>query len=688
MYLNKIALGIFLILGFIACNKQEKKEITLSSPDGRTIVSFQVTEEGEAKYAVKFDGKEIIKPSLLGFDAEGVNLIKDFTIDKIDSLSYNKTWQPVWGRMAEVEENYKQLSIRLLNKDQNPMQISFRIFNDGLGFRYIFEGDDSLRIKQELTEFAMAGNHTAWWIPADWDQDEHWYTKSKLSEIDTIGKSGEQFLSTSFIAEKHGANTPLTMLTSDGIHLSIHEAALVNFPGMSLKLDPKSLVFSSSLAASPNGLKATVKLPFSTPWRTIQISKDVPGLVNSYLIENLNEPNKLADVSWIKPVKYMGIWWEMHLDKSKWQYEGGKHGATTENAKRHIDFCAEHNIPALLIEGWNTGWETWWGENREGSFDFTTPYPDFNLAEVVAYGKTKGVEIIGHHETSSDVGTYNKRMDAGFALYKEVGVSAVKSGYVGSIIPKGEYHYGQFMVNHYNTVMQKTAENKIMLNVHEPIKPTGLCRTYPNLMSAEGMRGQEYNAWSTGNPPGHDVILAYTRNLAGPMDYTPGILDLTFENSKNKEAEKPYATRVRTTLAHQLGLYVVYYSPLQMAADLPENYAQHPAFQFIKDVGVDWKKSHALAGEIGEYIVMARQEKSTGKWFVGGITGENEKEVTLNFDFLEDGKTYQAIVYKDQADAHWDTNPKAYEMEKISLKKGDKLTLKMAAAGGFAISLE
>jgi alpha-glucosidase len=429
-------------------------------------------------------------------------------------------------------------------------------------------------------------------------------------------------------------------------------------------------------------------MPFSTPWRTIQISKDVPGLVNSYLIENLNEPNKLADVSWIKPVKYMGIWWEMHIDKSKWQFEGGKHGATTENAKRYIDFCAENNIPALLIEGWNTGWETWWGEKREETFDFTTPYPDFNLQEVVAYGKTKGVQLIGHHETSSDVGTYNKRMDAGFALYKEVGVSAIKSGYVGSIIPKGEYHYGQFMVNHYNTVMQKTAENKIMLNVHEPIKPTGLCRTYPNLMSGEGMRGQEYNAWSTGNPPGHNVILAYTRNLAGPMDYTPGIFDLTFENSKNKDAEKPFATRVRTTLAHQLGLYVVYYSPLQMAADLPENYAQHPAFQFIKDVGVDWSKSLALAGEIGEYIVMARQEKSTGKWFVGGISGEKEKGVTLNFDFLEDGKTYQAIVYKDHADAHWDTNPKAYEIEKINLKKGDTLTLKMAPAGGFAISLE
>ena len=492
------------------------------------------------------------------------------------------------------------------------------------------------------------------------------------------------------------------MKSNTGLYLSFHEADLTNYAGMTLKVDPNNLKMQSELVGSERlGGKAKVSLPFNTPWRTIQIAERAGDLLESNLLLNLNDPNAIGDVSYFTPMKYVGIWWEMHIGKSTWDLEGtqdmntytegkrgsSRHGATTENAKKYIDFAAANGIKGLLVEGWNTGWDQWINtEDREGVFDFMTPYPDYNFAEVMAYAKEKGVEVIMHHETSAAPRTYEKQMEVAYNFMKENGMNSVKTGYVGKIIPKGEYHHGQWMVNHYQKVLEEAAAKKIAINAHEPIKDTGKRRTYPNAISREGLRGQEFNAWATdgGNPPDHIATVAFTRMLSGPIDFTPGVFNIKFDEYKK-------SNQVNTTLAHQLALYVVIYSPIQMACDLPEHYMIdgkiHPAFQFITDVGVDWETSKVLDGEIGDYVVIARKEKGSANWFVGGVTDENNRTLSVNFDFLDNDTVYEATVYKDAAEAHYNTNPEAYKIEKMDVRKGEKLDIDLAPGGGFAISL-
>jgi alpha-glucosidase len=479
-------------------------------------------------------------------------------------------------------------------------------------------------------------------------------------------------------------NTPITLRTNQGIHISLHEANLTDYTGMTLKVDTNEYRFTSGLVGSENyPYKAKMSVPFNSPWRTIQISNDAGGLIESKLIVNLNEPNKLGAISWFTPMKYVGIWWEMHIGKSSWDMESGRHGATTENAKKYIDFAAENNMGGVLIEGWNTGWNHWFGiDEREDLFDFVTPYPDYNLEEVVQYARDKNVEIIMHHETSSAPRTYEKQLDTAYALMQELGIHAVKTGYVGTILPKGEYHHGQWMVRHYRKVIETAAAHKVAVNAHEPIKATGIRRTYPNVISREGLRGQEFNAWASdgGNPANHLPTVAFTRMLGGPLDFTPGVFNILLP-------EKP-DNQINTTLAHQLGLYVVLYSPIQMACDLPENYTGHPAFQFIRDVGVNWEKTKVLDGDVGEYCIIAREERASNNWFIGGITNEVERSVSLNFDFLESNQTYQAIVYKDAPTAHYKNAPLEYAIDTLMIDQTSILKVQMAAGGGFAISLK
>ncbi|MCG8374206.1 MAG: glycoside hydrolase family 97 protein, partial [Balneolales bacterium] len=552
-------------------------------------------------------------------------------------------------------------------------------------------GVDSVIVMDERTQFALSGDHTVWWQPGDWDIYEQLYTESKFSEIDVDPyRANLANLAQTYIPE-NAVNTPVTMRTEGGIHLSFHEANLWDYAGMTLKIDPQNLRMESELVGSDRlGHKVIRELPFSTPWRTIQISEDAGGLIESRMILNLNEPNKLGDVSWFTPMKYVGIWWEMHLGIASWDYEQSlnpdseiPHGATTENAKRYIDFAAENGIGGVLIEGWNIGWDRWIGfPDREGVFDFVTPYPDYDIDEVTGYAEEKGVQIIMHHETSAAPRTYEQQMDEAYSLMQNYGMHSVKTGYVGPIIPDGEYHHGQWMVNHYNHSMVTAAEYEVALNIHEPVKATGLRRTYPNMATREGLRGQEFNAWAAdgGNPPDHLPTVAFTRMLSGPIDFTPGIFNIKLDPYKE-------TNQINTTLAQQLALYVVIYSPLQMAADLPENYEGQPAFQFIRDVGVDWEHTKVLNGEVGDYVTIAREERETGNWFVGGITDENAREVTISFDFLDSGAEYSAVLYSDGEDAHWDNNPTSINIEEIDVDHNTELALQMAEGGGFAISL-
>jgi glucan 1,4-alpha-glucosidase len=562
--------------------------------------------------------------------------------------------------------------------------VIFRVFDDGVGFRIEFPKQNKLNnvvILSENTQFKLTGDNTCWWTPGDWDIYEHLFNTTRFTEIDALSKRSHKALAQTYIPE-NAVNLPVTMKTENGIYLSILEANLTNYADMTLKVDKENLLFQSELVGDDSGVKVRTKTPFVTPWRLILISDKATDLISSRTILNLNEPNKLKDVSWIKPTKYVGIWWEMHLGKSTWDINSGRHGATTENAKRYIDFASKNGIGAVLVEGWNTGWEHYLGsEPRDFIFDFVTPYPDYDLKEVVRYAKEKNVQIIMHNETYAHILPYEERLDTAFSLYKSLGIHTVKTGYVGQIVPDGEYHHGQWMVNHYRKVMEKAAEYQIMIDVHEPIKPTGLRRTYPNLMSAEGLRGQEFNAWSPdgGNPPEHLTIIPFTRMLAGPIDYTPGIFDIKFNKYKKEN-------QVNTTLAHQLAIYVVIYSPVQMAADLPENYEGHPAFQFIRDVGVDWDTSIVLNGEIGDFITIARKERNTDKWFLGSITDENAREINISLNFLEKGKEYTATLYEDAEDSHWDKNPTAYKIENKTVDNSDTLKLKLAPGGGTAIS--
>ncbi|KYG77727.1 alpha-glucosidase [Roseivirga spongicola] len=663
----------------------EKFSITLTSP--KEVVSVQLFENSESQlaYIMNFQGNPVLLESTLGLELREYGLLgKEMELLRVDSTRNTRPWNPLWGEDGIIIDDHKAYTFYFRSKKNDLlMNVHFKLFADGMGFKYEFppqEGVDELIIDDEFSQFKLTGDHTAWWIPADYDSYEHLYKTTKVSEIDS-SLVDSSLLAASTIMERHAVNTPLTMQTASGLHISIHEASLTNYSEMTLRVEDDKRTLTSSLVPSQlNGWKAKVNAPFSTPWRTVQVAEKAGGLIESKLIVNLNEPNKLENTDWIKPGKYIGIWWEMHLQTSSWDMASGKHGATTEKAKRYIDFAAKHGFDGVLVEGWNTGWERWIGfPDREGVFDFVTPYPDYNLEEVVAYGKQKGVEIIMHHETSAAPRTYEQQLDTAYALMQNLGIHAVKTGYVGPIIPEGEYHHGQWMVNHYRKVLSKAAQSEVMVFAHEPIKATGLRRTYPNMMAREGLRGSEFNSpWGGGNPPEHLTIVPFTRMLGGPIDYTPGLFKLNL----NEYKEGAY---VPTTLAHQLAEYVVVYSPVQMAPDLIEHYEGEAAFQFIKDVPTDWDASKVLAAEIGEYIVMARLGKNEFDWYLGGLTDENARELEVSLDFLQNGAQYEAQIYKDAADADFETNQAAYEIEKRIVTKKDKLTLKMARGGGVAV---
>lgn len=681
----KILVLIAMSVGMGACTD---KNYSVQSPSGGVCVDFCLTGSNQPSYSVSFNGKAVIEPSTLGFDLKDApSLGAGLRVDSVKTREFNERWEMPWGEQRYVTNHFNELTIFLSEKRDlhRRFAVVFRVFDDGVGFRYEFPEQENLSdvtIVDENTQFNLTGNHTCWWQPGDWDIYEHLYRTTRFSQIDAIQNKSKHELAQTSIPE-NAVNTPVTMKTDDGVYLSFHEAAVENYSGITLKVDTVNMAMQSELVGNDSGIKVVTKVPFVSPWRTLQIGAKAGDLIESKLILNLNEPNKLGDVSWFKPTKYVGIWWEMHLGKSSWDMVSGKHGATTANAKRYIDFAAKNNIHGLLVEGWNTGWEHWIGfDDREGVFDFVTPYADYNLKEVVEYGRKKGVELIMHHETSSAVTTYNQQLDTAFALMSSLGLHTVKTGYVGKIIPKGEYHHGQWMVNHYRRVLETAAKYKIAVNVHEPFMATGERRTYPNFISQEGFRGQEFNAWATdgGNPAEHLTIIPYTCLLAGPMDYTPGIFNIKL---------KPYKpdNQINNTLAQQLALYVVIYSPIQMAADLPENYEGHPALQFIRDVAVDWEQTKVLNGEIGDFITVARQERGTDRWFVGSVTDENARDLTVKLDFLEKGKRYEATMYVDAPDAHWNNNPTAYAIKKMEVDCTSELQLKLAPGGGAAISV-
>jgi hypothetical protein len=700
--MKKLLVLVFSLSTLLACRVASSG---VSSPDENIKVNFHLNEIGKFFYTITYKDKAIIDTSFVGFELiDAPNLTKGFIAKVRKPEEVNETWQMPWGEQLNVVNNYNEVLVELQERDslQRKINLVFRVFNDGVGFRYEFPQQPNLKtafIKEEHTDFNLTKDYKTFWIPGDWDIYEHLYSTTKLSEIDAKSYIPRTNLAQSYIPD-NAVNTPVTLVGDDGVHLSFHEAALVDYSGMTLKVDTQNLSFKSQLVGSENtDYKVKRELPFHTPWRTIQITDNAPDLIISNLIVNLNEPNKLGDVSWFTPMKYTGVWWEMHLGKSSWDYgmemvDGkwtdtgkahGKHGATTENVKRFINFSAKNNIGGVLVEGWNTGWERWIGfEDREGVFDFVTPYPDYDLVELTEYAKEKGVQIIMHHETSAATETYEKQQDTAYALMQKYGMHAVKSGYVGKILPKGEYHHGQYMVNQYNNAAIKAAKYQVAVNAHEPIKATGLRRTYPNIISREGLRGQEFNAWAGdgGNPPEHLPIVAFTRMLAGPIDFTPGIFNIKFDEYRKDN-------QVNTTLAQQLALYVVIYSPVQMAADLVEHYEANPApLQFIKDVGVDWSETKVLNGEVGDFVTIARKEKTTGNWFLGSITDENSREIEINFNFLEANKIYEAKVYRDGNNAHWNNNPLDIIIETLEIKKGDRKVIKLAEGGGLAISLK
>ncbi|PQB05386.1 glycoside hydrolase family 97 protein [Aureitalea marina] len=702
--LKRAALLVVLV-AFTACQQEESNEqlTTVSSPDGNNTIVFSLSKTGQPTYSVNHGDQEVILPSTLGFQfLDQAELKGSFEIVETNIKDRSETWEMPWGEQREVINNYNRLKIQL--RETSPpnrlLNIAFRAYDDGIAFRYEFPEQDGLNeveIEEEQTEFRLTGDHKSWWIPGDWDIYEHVYNTTSFTDIDAISKRDHPNLAATYIPH-NAVNTPVTMRTDTGLHLSFHEANLTDYAGMTLGVNADQMSMTSILVGSENTeYKVKRTTPFKTPWRTIQIAEEAKDLIASNLIVNLNEPNKLGDVSWFKPMKYVGIWWEMHLDKSRWDYgmtrEGdgpwedtgqahGRHGATTENAKRYIDFAAANNMSGLLVEGWNTGWERWIGfEDREGVFDFLTPYPDYDIQEVARYGNEKGVELIMHHETSAATGTYDKQIEAAYQLMQQLGSHSVKTGYVGKIIPKGEYHHNQYMVNHYRRALEIAAKYQVAINAHEPIKATGLRRTYPNAISREGLRGQEFNAWASdgGNPPEHLPIVAFTRMLAGPIDFTPGVFDIDLPTKPNNQ--------INTTLAQQLALYVVIYSPIQMACDLPENYEGQPGLQFIQDVGVDWEQSVVLNGEVGEFVTIAREERESGNWFLGSITNEQAREISVSFDFLPQGVSYTARVYRDAQNAHYADNPTALTIEEIEIDRESSMNFDLAAGGGLAISL-
>ncbi|MBS1653418.1 MAG: glycoside hydrolase family 97 protein [Bacteroidetes bacterium] len=672
----------------------------MSSPGGNIQLSILHRTNGEIMYRLFYKDQTVIASSLLGMKLKEPDAsLVDFDLLAVDSSAFNETWNPVWGEQSTIRDNHKQLTLHL--KDRNGsgflLDIVFRVFNEGVGFRYEFPKQDKLNyfiVTDELTQFAMTGDHKTFWIPGDFDTNEYRYNTTPLTGIDAYAASGAaNAISVRVPFDQNSVQTPLTMKTKEGLYINIHEAALVNYPAMDLVLDKSNLVFHADLVPDAVGNKAYLHAPAHTPWRTIMVSDKAGDLLTSRMILNLNEPSKIKDPSWIKPQKFVGVWWEMHIGVSSWDYSGEKsgfqqaakvpHGANTANVKRYIDFAAKNGIDAVLVEGWNTGWEDWYGHWKENVFDFVTPYPDFDVNELETYAKSKGVKIIMHHETSGSATNYERQMDTAYRFMINHGYNSVKTGYVGKIIPRGEHHDGQWMVQHYERVAAKTAQYHIMLDSHEPVRPTGLQRTYPNWLACEAARGNEYNAWSIGNLPEHETILPFTRILGGPMDYTPGIFKIKMSEYNPEKKEQ-----VHTTLTKQLALYVTMYSPLQMAADLPENYEAHmDAFQFIKDVAVDWDDTKVLDAEPGDYIIMARKAKGKDSWFIGAITDENARSFTESLDFLDAGKKYVATIYRDADDASWDAKPEAYVIEKFIVDNKARLKLKLAPGGGTAISL-
>ena len=672
----------------------------VTSPNGEMKLTFTLR-DSKPYYSVSFRGKPVIKPSRLGYELHNAeSLLEGFTQTGEKTSTFDETWTPVWGENKTIRNHYKELLVNLIQeKTGRVMNLRFRVYDEGVGLRYEFPQEGSklnyFVVKEECTEFALTGDHIAWWIPGDYDTQEYEYSRSRLSEIRPLFKKKvtDNASQTSF--SETGVQTSLQLKTDDGLYINLHEAALVNYPAMHLNLDDKNMVFRSWLTPDAQGIKGYLQTPCQSPWRTIMITDDARKVLSSHLILNLNEPCKIKDTSWIHPTKYIGVWWEMISGKGDWAYTSqfpsvklgitdyakakpsGRHSANNENVRRYIDFAAQHGFDGVLVEGWNIGWEDWFGNSKEYVFDFQTPYPDFDIKALNEYAHSKGVKLIMHHETSSSIMNYEKHMDQAYQLMKDYGYDAVKSGYVGNLIPRGEHHYSQIAINHYQHAIERAADYKIMVNAHEAVRPTGLCRTYPNLIGNESARGTEYQAFG-GITPGHTAILPFTRLQGGPMDYTPGIFEMQCSNG----------SRANSTIGGQLALYVTMYSPLQMAADFPENYEKHlDAFQFIKDVALDWDKSIYLEAEPMEYITAARKAKGSSSWFVGSVTGLKPHNSTLRLDFLDKGKTYVATVYADAPDADYKTNPQAYTITKGLVTAKSVLKLHSVAGGGYAISI-
>ena len=673
----------------------------LKSPDGKLSMNFALKSGGIPTYELSYKNKEVIKPSKLGLESFGdkPSFYDNFTVTDTKQSTFDETWQPVWGENKNIRNHYNELAVTLTQKEtERIMVLRFRLFNDGLGFRYEFPLQDKLTyfaVKEELTQFAMTGDHTAYWIPGDYDTQEYDYNVSKLSEIRGISQKGKQSNLSQTGFSDTGVQTSLQMKTADGIYINLHEAALINYAAMHLNLDDKNLIFQAWLTPDANGTKGHLQAPMHTPWRTVIVSDDARDILASDITLNLNDPSKIKDTSWIKPMKYVGVWWEMISGKSDWAYTNdlpsvqigvtdytkvkpsGRHGATTANVKRYIDFAAKSGMDGVLVEGWNIGWEDWFGHSKDFVFDFLTPYPDFDIVEINRYAKEKGVQMIMHHETSGSIRNYERWMDKAYQLMNKYGYPAVKSGYVGDIIPRGEKHYSQWINNHYQYAIEKAAEYKIMVNAHEAVRPTGICRTWPNLIGNESARGTEYQAFG-GSKPSHVSVLPFTRLIGGPMDYTPGIFQMDLTNGSH----------VNSTIANQLALYVTMSSPLQMAADFPENYERFPdAFQFIKDVALDWDKSVYLEAEPAKYITVARKAKNSNNWFVGNTGGYQPFTSKISFDFLDKGKEYIATIYADGKDADYLKNPQSYTIRKVVVTSKSKLTQISAPGGGYAISL-
>ena len=685
----------------------------VKSPNGNVVVSFSLVDNGVPTYQVSYKGKPVIKQSRLGLELtpsnndgikpEDTNLMNGFKVSNTETSSFKEVWKPVWGETNSILNHYNEMAVSLTQEHPNrTIIVRFRVYNDGMGLRYEFPRQSNLGyfiIKDEHTQFAMAGDHTAWWLPGDYDTQEYETVTSKLSEIRSKMKAAVTDNTSQTTFSETGVQTSLQMKSSDGLYINLHEAACVNYPTMHLNLDDKNMVFESWLTPDAQGNKAYMQAPRTTPWRTLIVSDDARDMLSSNLILNLNEPCQYDDTSWIKPVKYCGVWWEMIVGRKSWSYTdefpaveigvtdfskakpNGRHGATTAEVKRYIDFAAKNGLDQVLVEGWNIGWEDWFGHSKFKVFDFQTPYPDFDIKALNEYAHSKGVKLLMHHETSASVMNYERYMEDAYKLMNKYGYNSVKSGYVGNIIPRGEHHYGQVMNNHYLYAVTEAAKHKIMVNAHEATRPTGLCRTYPNLIGNESARGTEYEAFG-GNNPDHTVILPFTRLQGGPMDYTPGIFETQLKNWSSNQSY------VHTTLAGQLALYLVMYSPLQMAADLPEHYEKYSdAFQFIKDVAVDWDDSKYIEAEPGDYITVARKAKGTDNWFIGGKCDENGHKAVIKLDFLDKGKTYECTIYSDAADADYEKNPKAYSIIRKQVKRGDVLKINEARGGGFGVSL-